>query len=75
MGIQCGEGCGITRHRMLGQLLKILVSTSCVEKRIQTMRQHRKRFARLTASHSKKLKNHVHMIALYTTWYNFARVN
>jgi hypothetical protein len=25
--------------------------------------------------HSKKLENHVHMVALYTTWYNFARVN
>lgn len=39
------------------------------------MRQHMKRFARLTAAHSKKLENHVHMVALYTTWYNFARVN
>jgi hypothetical protein len=34
-----------------------------------------KRFARLTAAHSKKLENHVHMVALYTTWYNFARIN
>jgi hypothetical protein len=25
--------------------------------------------------HSKKLENHVHMVALYTTWYNFARIN
>ena len=39
------------------------------------MRQHMRRFARLTAAHSKKLENHVHMVALYTTWYNFARVN
>jgi hypothetical protein len=30
---------------------------------------------RLTAAHSKKLENHVHMVALYTCWYNFARVN
>jgi hypothetical protein len=41
----------------------------------QTMRQQMKRFARLTASHSKKIENHVHMVALYTTWYNFARIN
>jgi hypothetical protein len=34
-----------------------------------------KRFARLTAAHSKKLENHVHSMALYATWYNFARIN
>jgi IS1 family transposase len=51
------------------------VSTSLVEKHNQTMRQHMKRFARLTAAHSKKLQNHVHMVALYTTWYNYARIN
>ena len=40
-----------------------------------TTDQHMKRFARLTAAHSKKLENHVHMVAPYTTWYNFARIN
>jgi hypothetical protein len=39
------------------------------------MRQHMKRFTRLTAAHSKKIENHVHMVALYATWYNFARIN
>ena len=39
------------------------------------MRQHMKRFARLTAAHSKKLENHVHMVALCSCWYNFARIN
>jgi hypothetical protein len=34
-----------------------------------------KRFARLTAMHREKLENHVHMVALYTCWYNFARVD
>lgn len=66
---------GISKRRILGQPYKALVSTSYVEKHNQTMRQHMKRFARLTASHSKKLINHVHMVALYTTWYNFARIN
>lgn len=51
------------------------ISTSYVEKHNQTMRQHMKRFARLTAAHSKKIENHAHMVALYTVWYNFARVN
>jgi hypothetical protein len=39
------------------------------------MRQHMKRFARLTAAHSKKIDNHVRMVALYTCWYDFARIN
>jgi IS1 family transposase len=66
---------GITKRRINGKPIKALVSTSYVEKHNQTMRQHMKRFARLTAAHSKKLINHVHMVALYTTWYNFARMN
>ena len=66
---------GISKRRLLGKPIKALVSTSYVEKHNQTMRQHMKRFARLTAAHSKKLENHVHMVALYTTWYNFARIN
>lgn len=70
-----GECCGIRKQRVLGKPIKALVSTSYVEKHNQTMRQHMKRFARLTAAHSKKLENHVHMVALYTCWYNFARVN
>lgn len=66
---------GTRKRRVLGQPYKALVSTSYVEKHNQTMRQHMKRFARLTAAHSKKLINHVHMVALYTVWYNFARIN
>jgi hypothetical protein len=70
-----GECCGIRKQRMLGKPIKALVSTSYVEKHNQTMRQHMKRFTRLTNGHSKKIDNHVHMVALYTCWYNFARVN
>ena len=51
------------------------VSTSHVEKHNQSMRQHMRRFTRLTAAHSKKFENHVHMVALYTVWYNYARIN
>ena len=39
------------------------------------MRQQRRRFARLTMARSKNLENHVHMVALYTLWYNFTRIN
>jgi hypothetical protein len=37
------------------------------------MRQLMRR--RLTSGHSKKIDNLVHMVALYTTWYNSARIN
>jgi hypothetical protein len=70
-----GECCGIRKQRFLGKPIKALVSTSYVEKHNQTMRQHMKRFNRLTASHSKKIDNHVHMVAPYSTFYNFARIN
>ena len=66
---------GISKRRVVGKPIKAFVSTSYVEKHNQTMRQHMKRFCRLTAGHSKKIDNHVHMVALYTTWYNFVRVN
>jgi hypothetical protein len=39
------------------------------------MRMHMRRFTRLTNAHSKKFENHCHMVALYTVWYNFARIN
>jgi hypothetical protein len=70
-----GECGGVSKRRVLGRPLKAFVSTSYVEKHNQTMRQHMRRFTRLTSGHSKKIDNHVHMVALYTTWYNFARVN
>jgi IS1 family transposase len=66
---------GITKRRLIGRPHKALVSTSYVEKHNQTMRLHMKRYARLTAAHSKKIENLVHSMALYATWYNFARTN
>ena len=32
-----------------------------------------RRFTRLTNAFSKKFDNHVHMVALYTVWYNFVK--
>ena len=69
------ECVGTKKKRIVGKPDMSRVSTSLVEKHNQTMRQHMKRFARLTAAHSKKLTNHIHMVALYTVWYNFARIN
>jgi hypothetical protein len=33
-----------------------------------------RRFTRLTNACSKKFENHVHMVALYTVWYNCIRI-
>jgi len=34
-----------------------------------------RRFTRLTNAFSKKFENHLHMVALYTAWYNFVRIH
>jgi IS1 family transposase len=49
------------------------VNTSYVESHNQKMRQHMRRFTRLTAAHSKKFANHCHSLALYFTYYNFVK--
>jgi len=51
------------------------ISTSYVERQNLTMRMHMRRFTRLTNGFSKKLENHVHMVALYTVFYNFTKVH
>jgi IS1 family transposase len=51
------------------------ISTSYVERQNLTMRMHMRRFTRLTNGFSKKLENHVHMIALYAVFYNFTKVH
>jgi len=65
-----GECCGTKKRKITGNPDRNHVSTSYVEKHNQSMRQHMKRFARLTAAHSKKVENHIHMVSLYTVWYN-----
>ena len=39
------------------------------------MRLHTRRFTRLTNASSKKFENHVHMVALYSVWYNWTRIH
>jgi hypothetical protein len=39
------------------------------------MRMHMRRFTRPTNAFSKKFEHHVHMVALYTVWYNWVRIH
>ena len=39
------------------------------------MRMSMRRFTRLTNAFSKKLDNHIHALALYFAFYNFARIH
>jgi hypothetical protein len=49
------------------------ISTSSVEQHNLTMRMQMRRFTRLTNAFSKKFDNHMHMVALYTVWYNHVK--
>ena len=49
------------------------VSTFYAEPQNLTMRMQMRRFTRLTNAFSKKFENHMHMVALYTVWYNYVK--
>jgi IS1 family transposase len=48
-------------------------STSYAERQNLTMRMQMRRFTQLTNAFSKKFENHMHMVALYTVWYNYVK--
>jgi len=51
------------------------ISTSHIERFNLTLRMSLRRFTRLTNGHSKSLKHHKAMQALFIAWYNFGRKN
>jgi hypothetical protein len=66
---------GAYSKRITGKPDMQQVSTSHVESHNQKMRQHMRRFTRLTAGHSKKFANHCHALAIYFAFYNFVKVH
>ncbi len=66
---------GTTRKAVIGNPEPEFVSTSYVERQNLNMRMGMRRFTRLTNAFSKKIENHVAMIALFHMHYNFARIH
>lgn len=64
-----------TKHRIEGNPDPKLVSTSYVERNNGIIRQHCKRYARLTQAFSKKVENHVYAFALHTMYHNFVKIS
>jgi IS1 family transposase len=66
---------GTRRLEVIGEPDSEHISTSYVERQNLNMRMNMRRFTRLTNAFSKKIDNHVAMIALFHMHYNFARVH
>ena len=70
-----GDCIGIEKRPVMGSPVEADISTSHVERQNLNMRMGMRRFTRLTNAFSKKMANHMAMVALYTTYYNFVRVH
>jgi IS1 family transposase len=66
---------GTKRVDVIGDPDPAHISTSYVERQNLNMRMNMRRFTRLTNAFSKKLDNHVAMLALFHMHHNFARIH
>jgi IS1 family transposase len=66
---------GARKQIIEGKPDKSKVSTSYVERNNGIIRQHCKRYARLTQAFSKKVENHVYAFALHTMYHNFVKIS
>ncbi len=69
------ECMGARKERVEGNPDPKHVFTSYAERQNLTMRTPMRRFTRLSNAFSKKLDHHIHMAALYTARYNFAKMH
>lgn len=69
---KCTDAC---KRRVEGEPDPKHISTSYSERQNLTMRMAMRRFTRLTNAFSKKFENHVHMVSIYTVWYNWIRIH
>lgn len=63
----------ITKLPLFGTPDEDRISTSFIERMNLTVRMHNRRHTRLTNAHSKSLKHHVAMQAIFVSFYNFCR--
>jgi IS1 family transposase len=66
---------GTKREAIVGDPDPAHISTSYVERQNLNMRMNMRRFTRLTNAFSKKIENHIHMIAVFHMHYNFTRIH
>lgn len=66
---------GAVKRVVEGKPDKSKVSTSYVERNNGIIRQHCKRYARLTLAFSKKVENHAYAFALHTMYHNFVKIS
>jgi IS1 family transposase len=69
------ECLGAKKHRVEGKPDPKFISTSYAERNNGIIRQHCKRYARLTLAFSKKWENHVAAFALHTMYHNFVKIH
>jgi IS1 family transposase len=69
------ECIGSVKRVVEGKPDKSKVPTSYVERNNGIIRQHCKRYARLTQAFSKKVENHVYAFALHTMYHNFVKIS